>query len=263
MLSFQIRSARCKAVVILITGVLSALTSNLNGQGNLTKPFLSPHSADPPAAQFSRVASEMQSEDAAIRSQRDQRWRGIAPIPLEDPGTNGESGAANTAETFIDVVGPAPEALPIKTSEIVAIGHVTSAQGFVTPDKSGVYSEFSITVERVLKAKGTVGQTVIGIRMGGQVHFPSGHVTEYLFYGVGYPKIGPSYLFFLHQQPNSRDFGILTAYELSGTKTYAIDNVAPFIEFDGADQVTLLKAVDTRITHDGGVPSPIEGERAP
>jgi hypothetical protein len=166
-------------------------------------------------------------------------------------------------QTFIDFVGPVPEALPIKTSELIAIGHVTSAQGFVTPDKTGVYSEFSITVGRVLKVKGTVRQTVIGIRMGGEVHFPSGHVTDYLFQGVGYPKIGPSYLFFLYQQPNSGDFGILTAYELSGTKIYAIDNVAPFIQFDGADQDTFLKTVHAQIKQEGGVPGPIEGQRVP
>jgi hypothetical protein len=250
-LSFGIRFAFHGAIVVLIASLPLMLTTNLNAQDSPAKPFISSHSANPPRADFTRPSATLQSENANTRSQRDKYWRGVAPIPLEDPGTNGESGAANAAVTYLNVLGPSPEALPAKSSELVAIGHVTSAQGFVTPDKTGVYSEFSITVDRVLKGNQTFSQaTVIGIRRGGQVHFPSGHTTDFLFKGVGYPKQGPSYLFFLHQEPTSTDFEMMTAYELNGTKVSAIDNVDPFIQFDGLNQGTFLEIVKTNISHE-------------
>jgi len=251
------------AIAILIASLLLLLTTTSYGQDRWANPFLSSHSANPPRADFTRPPAALPSENANERSQRDKYWRGVAPIPLEDPGTKGESGAANTAETFIDVVGPAPEALPVKISELVAIGHVTGAQGFVTPDKTGVYSEFSMTIDRVLKGnQGLNHADVVGIRRGGQVHFPSGHITDYLFHGIGYPKQGSSYLFFLRQERSS-GFEIVTLYELSGTEVYAIDNVDPFVRFNGADQGNFLRTVDAAIGHNGAAHNPIEGERAP
>ena len=234
-------------VAIVIVGVQLLSTSNLNAQTDSPTSFLPVHSARPPRAQFSRNVAEVQRDDAR-RSLRMERWRGLLVSPLEDPGTIGDLGSSSISVTHIDYLEER-EALPIASSQMIAIGRVLGSQSFVTPDKTSVYSEFSIAIDHVLKRAGAgIQPTIVGVRGGGEVSFPSGHSRTVLFEGIGYPKQGPTYLFFLRQQPNSEDFGILTAYELTGSEVYALDDSEPFLAFDHLKQRTFLRIVSAQIT---------------
>jgi hypothetical protein len=206
--------------------------------------FLGIHSDEPPATRVDRTTTEAAGQ-AAKRDLRDSRWSSQLLEPLEDPGLHGYLGPESTTVTHVDYVGSGREALPAESSNCVVLGHVRSAKAFVTSERKGVYSEFSIVVDSVVVQDSTQhiapGSTLLGIRGGGTVVFPSGHQRKVLFEGIGYPKIGPQYLFFLRLQPNSDDYGILTAYELTNGKAYALDDGEPFQRYEGVDQASLLK----------------------
>ena len=230
--------------------------------GKVTARTIGSHSALPFVGNFERDASSVGSEDPVVRSNRDQQWRNLIPTPLRDPGVHGQIGAASTTVVHFDYVGPGRQAFPVSQSEIVAIGKVLSAAAFVTPDKTGVYTEFAIEVSAVLKGNGAmVGQELTAIRGGGSVVFPSGHRRNVLFDGIGYPKPGSIYLFFLHKMPsNPNDYGILTAYEFSANLVYALDNADPFTRYEGSDESKFLAIVENTITANNsgvtGVPRP-------
>ena len=212
--------------------------------------FLGIYSDEPPATSVDRTTTEAAGQSAK-RDLRDNRWGSQLLEPLEDPGLHGYLGPESTTVTHIDYVGGGREALPTELSNCVVLGHVQSAKAFVTPDRKGVYSEFSIVVDSVVGQDSTQhiapGSTLLGIRGGGTVVFPSGHQRKVLFEGIGYPKIGPQYLLFLRLQPNSDDYGILTAYELSNGKAYPLDDGKPFTRYDGVHQASLIRSVNARL----------------
>ena len=207
------------------------------------------HSAPPLEAKFDRDTSTAQNEDPLKRSHRDQEWRNLMSIPLGDPGTQGQIGSESTSVAHFDYVGEGRQALPVSQAELVGIGQVMSGAAFVTPDKSGVYTEFAINLSSVLKGDASmIGQNVTGIRGGGSVVFPSGHKRKVLFQGIGYPKLGSVYVFFLHKMPgNPGDYGILTAYELSGSVVYALDDIDPFTKYEQSEQSKFLALVQDTI----------------
>ncbi len=255
------RHTQIGAVVCLL-----ALPFQMQGQaavGSVTtqstvqphKRAIGPHSADPVEAKFQRDSSDLLNDDAAARDKRDTQWRNTtAPNTLIDPGTEGGLGGESTNVTHMDYVGNGREALPIKNSELIAIGSVVSSRGFVTPDKTGVYTETTIRLTTVLK--GTASRaTVTGISAGGNVVFPSGHKKKVVFDGIGYPKAGGVYLFFLHQMPKTNsDFGILTAYELTGSSVLALDNESSFTQYEGMNQTSFLNKVQALISSGGQLP---------
>lgn len=221
------------------------------------KHALGPHSADPVEAKFHRDASDLLNDDAAAREKRDAQWSNTTvPNTLADPGTQGGLGGDSTSVTHIDYVGNGRPAFPINTSELIAIGSVLNSRAFVTPDKTGVYTEVLIRLTTVLKGSdASVGTTVTGIRAGGAVVFPSGHKKKVVFEGIGYPKVGGVYLFFLHHMPQTRsDFGILTAYELTGSSVLALDNEAAFTQYEGLNQSSFLNKVQSMISTGGQLP---------
>jgi hypothetical protein len=240
-----------------ITAGLAFLAQSTNAQSSRApgavvlpdKRAIGPHSAEPAVGKFERDSVDLKNDDSFTRAQRDQQWRGLVPDVLKDPGTNAAIGMESTTVSHIDYVGEGPAALPTDRSDLVIVGQVLRSSAFVTPDKTGVYSEFPILVQSVLKGdSSSISKTVIGIRGGGTVTFPSGHKRKILFDGMGYPQTGPKYLFFLHKMPGTAlDYGILTAYELSGTSVYALDNVEPFTKYEGAEQATFLQTIKNQI----------------
>lgn len=203
------------------------------------------HSAAPLVASFNREADQGGSLEAeSQRLHRDSRWRGQVLQPFEDPGVNGVAGAESATMTIDDVVGGGLQAIPTDAASAIVIGSVQQGQAFVSPDKTGVYSEFSIVIANVLKSENTqqilAGATVIGIRPGGEIHYPSGHREKFLFRGIGYPKLGAQYVFFLRQDPGGSDYAILTAYELKEGIVFALDSEEPFMHYEGVAQGSFL-----------------------
>jgi hypothetical protein len=127
---------------------------------------------------------------------------------------------------------PPEEALPTHISDAVIIGNVTSARAYVSEDKTGVYSEFTVRVSDVLKSPSArtlvAGTEVEALRPGGGVRFPSGQVRKFLIGGRGLPQIGGRYVFFLKYDNLAQAFYIVTGYRLSDGKVSPLDGLPKY-----------------------------------
>lgn len=116
--------------------------------------------------------------------------------------------------------------LPADKSDLIIEGEVTGAQAFLSDDKTGIYSEFTIRTSKILKAPAhlsvSAGDTVVAERSGGKVKYPSGKVIRYRIEGQGMPALGERYLFFLARTAEG-NYRLLTAYEIRGDKVFALD----------------------------------------
>ena len=126
-------------------------------------------------------------------------------------------------------------ALPAAQSDAVIVGEVTTAQAFLTEDKTDVISEFTIHVNDLLKenliAPFSVGDSLDVIRGGGGVRLGSGKVIRYGAEGKPLPRIGGRYLFFLkYNKDEGKDYSIITAYSLENDRVNPLDGLA----LDGA-----------------------------
>ena len=99
--------------------------------------------------------------------------------------------------------------LPVEQSTTIVIGKVSEARAHISENKSSVYSEFVVEVQRILKDDAGVGSRVVAERDGGRIRFPSGSVFRYFVIGLGIPEVDNSYLLFLKQLEDG-DFSIIT-----------------------------------------------------
>jgi hypothetical protein len=105
-------------------------------------------------------------------------------------------------------------------------GQVIHAEAFLSNDRTGVYSEFSVQATSVLK--NSTGQpinlngTVVVERLGGKVKYKSGRVIRYRIEGQGSPIRGQLYLFFL-RRTDQASYHLLTAYHIQGQTVSALD----------------------------------------
>ncbi len=202
------------------------------------------HSGPPPVAEYERSDRQVRPKRAA----KDKRLQHLFPRPLADPA--GELGRETLNDRVdIDYVG-VMQALPIAKATTIILGTVTRAKSFVTPDKTGVYSEFAIRVNEVLKqddvAPVTAGEIVIGTRLGGSVAFPSGRRENVIIEAAGFPKENVTYVLFGWRSPETddpHDYGIYTAYEISGGLVYPLDDGPLFARYEGACAIALIAEI--------------------
>src|SRR5439155_5322439 len=98
-------------------------------------------------------------------------------------------------------VNPHLPAFPVRESRVVLIGQIASDAAYLSNDKTGVYSEFTVIAEEVLKndlaGELLAGSSITITREGGRIRFPSGRLH---WYGIGrqsMPRIGSRYVIFL------------------------------------------------------------------
>lgn len=112
-------------------------------------------------------------------------------------------------------------ALPVAQSDAVVIGEVLDAKAYLSNDKSGVYSEFSLRADEVLMESGTAkiapGSTVVAEREGGRVRLPSGVIELYQIAGYGMPRNHHRYVLFLRGTGEERSYSIITGYGAGGS----------------------------------------------
>ncbi len=140
------------------------------------------------------------------------------------------------------------------SSDLVIVGKVLKSEAYLSTDKSGIYTEFTVNVEECLKAPNVdnlqIGKTLRVDRPGGYVRYPNGQLVSYKIQGTGLPKAGTSYLFFLKLEAESGNYAVLAAYEFSDQYFRSLDRGMP-------DELTpirtvsdLLETVRTRIARD-------------
>jgi len=135
-------------------------------------------------------------------------------------------------------------ALPVAQSEYVILGKVTGAEAHLSENKKNVYSEFKVTVEKVLKTSSSSiyqGTEITVDRIGGFVKYPNGQSVLYRIADMNMPLVGERYLFFLTSL-NLQDISILTAYELGPTVS-PLDESPQFEKYRGVSETMLLQSV--------------------
>lgn len=197
----------------------------------------------------SAVADPKQRE---LREARGQRYNQRAPQPLGDFPPNWVGYATGT-DWYLGV-----PAFPLGQSDAVIVGEVTASEAHLSNDKRGVYSEFSIRVNGVLKNNRdtplSVGDLVVGEREGGVVRFQGGRLFEYTIFHQGMPRTGRNYLFFLSRNKQGEDYAIVTAYEFRRGQVVPLDESAAFSFYKNSDEHEFLNIVRAEIARNTRLP---------
>ncbi|HJP92211.1 MAG TPA: hypothetical protein VJ875_09665, partial [Pyrinomonadaceae bacterium] len=117
-------------------------------------------------------------------------------------------------------------ALPVAESSYILLGRVTNAEAHLSENKKNVYSEFTISVEKVFKTADSsiiVGNEIVVDRIGGYVKCPNGRTLLYRVASTNMPAVNERYLLFLTSK-NDQDFSILTAYALKSDGVSPLDD---------------------------------------
>jgi len=248
-LKMKNRNSRLLFGSLMLSGLAVVLVqSKVNAQEPPPPP--SKRSGQPPRATFGALSEE----DNALRIRREKRENKHRNFyrPISDPGRLVE-GEQTTIKVRIYEYSRDFEPFPAAQAALVIVGTVTRSQGFVSADRTYIYSDFHISVEEILKgdpsAKISIGSTVIASRPGATVDFPSGHTRQFVIEKQGLPKIGSKYLFFLRKaEPDLPEYEIIVsgAYEISEGRAHPLDDYQPKLE--GVPALVLMeqarKAVD-------------------
>lgn len=159
--------------------------------------------------------------------------------------------AAVNPETVETEFFPEPHirlpALPVAESDLVVVGTIGGGQAHLSENKRNVFSEFTLLVEEVFKARSSEisqGSVLTIDRIGGHVRYPNGQKVLYRIAGLNMPQIGSRYLFFLTSKHNKADVSILTGYELKATGAVPLDEGLPEVtSLTGTSEKDLLQRV--------------------
>ena len=144
-----------------------------------------------------------------------------------------------------------PPLFPIDESPLIVLGKVEKATAFLSNDKSGVYTEYTIRVDDVLKnsdSNKAGPKKVIADREGGVVIYPGGQRVMYQDSALGLPRLGSQYLFFLKKDDESPNYGIITSYEIDGGSARQVERGRNFDEFKDSDKTVFLEKVRAKIS---------------
>jgi hypothetical protein len=182
--------------------------------------------------------------ERALRQLRSSRYDNSGLLPLADASDS--AGLGDEIHFSVTHSRGIAAPLPIGESNTIVIGEVVNAQPYLSNDGTGLYSEFAIRVETVLKNDCSGAPhpngTVVAEREGGALRLPDGRVLRYRAQDAGLPSAGRRYAFFLARNEQGDDFSILRLYELCGSHVLALDPVAR--EADPASSETgFLKAL--------------------
>lgn len=184
-------------------------------------------------------------EDKAKRRNRNKHYDGKGLVD-SNPSNSG-SATIFDSEVFFDL-----PALPVVQSDVILTADVLNSEAHLSNDKTGVYSEFNVQVDVVLKGiVPTLSQTnLISVsRLGGIVRYPSGHKERYEIAHQNMPAIGKRYLFFLRAIKDTQDYEIVTGYEIGPERVLPLDYGVRFEAFTGTDSAVFLNTVRDAIAN--------------
>lgn len=140
-----------------------------------------------------------------------------------------------------------PPAMPTLESKIIVVGEILNTQAQLSNDKRGIYSEFIIRVDEVLKNNDSdkiiQGSSITADRPGGSVRYPNGQKEIYSFSEIGLPRIAKRYIMFLTKPDETPNYYILTGYELKEGKVVPLDNGLGFLKFKGMNETDFMKTI--------------------
>ena len=157
--------------------------------------------------------------------------------------------AAGDSTVLVDKIDLSLPAFPVKKATAVVLGRVTDARSYLSNDKTGVYSSFTIHVEEVLKnpSKLTIGSLIEGEREGGRVEFPSGRIRLYMIAEQDMPRVGGRYVFFLNDGDNETVFEIMTGYEIGDSSVLPLDDLPEASAHENSATAKFLNELRTKL----------------
>lgn len=199
------------------------------------------------------------------RKQREQRY-GTSGLPrkVDDSSrlVNGklESTQLRIADTvMVDKPGET-RGIPASVSTLIVVGTVVSGKAFFNDDHTYVYSDYSVRVDQILKPDASVavipGDMIVAAHEGGAIHFPSGHVTNFVSQGHGFPEIGSQYILFLWKSISTLpeyEMVFNSGYQLKDGRVYPLDDDNS--QFTGIDATEFLGQVQKAIARRKGAGS--------
>lgn len=239
-----------RLILVLIAITVAALTTivTLRGKGQVGDKVTPPDSRKQKEEVESQFpTAELETPEPADPEKRNRRRKKSARYDNHHL-VNRNDGYGDAVESvFFDEWDLGLPAIPAPQSEVVVAGDVTDARAYLSNDKTGIYSEFEITVGEVFKNGASaplgVNSTIIAERAGGAVRYPSKGKYLYRVSGQGMPRVGKRYVFFLKAAGLAQTFRIVTAYELRGDKVFPLDSAEQFGPYKGTDDARFLSAV--------------------
>jgi hypothetical protein len=183
------------------------------------------------------------AEEKATRSRRNKRYDKRNMVTRSPP--NGITGAVFDNHDFC-----ALPALPVAQSNVILTAEVLNSGAHLSNDKTGVYSEFNVRVEELLKGTLPVlsqNRVITISRPGGKVRYPSGVVMNYEVMAQQMPGSGKQYVFFLEAIPDSQDYEIVTGYEIGSGVVKPLDG-GQFESFRGKNVVEFINTIRDAIS---------------
>jgi hypothetical protein len=141
--------------------------------------------------------------------------------------------------------------LPVAQSDAVVLGDVSKTAAYLTEDETGVYSEFTVRIDEILKTDGqaslSTGGSIIADRPGGRVRYPTGEMGQFSITGRGMPREGKRYVLFLKRGGEDEDYQIITGYELRQGRVFPLDkstsNQTNFDIYANSDETSFLNKI--------------------
>jgi hypothetical protein len=221
------------------------------------------------AALFIILPSKGQVKDSQRKSQRrafDETRYPIADFLAGEPSEPGQRvkrrvrsekydqslfrvnpNAAGDTTSIVDMVDANLPAFPLAQGSLVVVGQIMDARAYLSSDKSGVYSSFTIQLNEILKDTSksslTTGSVIEAERQGGRVRFPSGRLHLFLVSRLDMPQVGLRYLLFLQNGADGPIFQIISGYELKDGKVSALDDLPNAKTYENADELIFLSQV--------------------
>lgn len=194
--------------------------------------------------------------DRSLRSSRNSRYDKSASKPIDQlPPEATSSGLVSEWDAHLP-------ALPTAQSDAIVLGEVLDARAFLSNDKTGAYSEFTVNVSEVFKKRGSLkGGRLTIERQGAKVELPSGRIFDVEVIGQRMPQVGHRYILFLTSNNETRDYSILTGYEIAGEKVSPLDTIQKFAVYDKVDAKSFLSDLESAIRHPPAPPIKKEGQR--
>lgn len=243
----------------LVAFTAAALTTivTLRGQGQ------SEGEGTPPDKQRQREefesrfpVTDFESQEPADPDKRNSRRRKSGRHDNSHFVNKGDAAGGSVESVFFDERDSGLPAVPVSQSEAVLVGSVVDAQAYLSNDKTGVYSEFNVAVEEVLKnsvSAPLAAKSVVSMeREGGTVRYPSKGKYLYRISGQGMPRVGKRYVFFLKATEPPQTFEIIAAYELRGGKVVPLDSAQQFDAYKNMEEVVFLDGLRNAVERPGG-----------
>lgn len=233
--------------IILFTAIASLVSFSMRssagtqGKGQKASPETENYSG--PVVDYdtnSQVSSLKDPKKQELKQIKSKRYNHRAPEPL-----------GNFASVSFEVnthwnIGLQP--LPVKESDIIVLGKVIDAQAYLSSDKMGVYSEFTLNVERLFKnSEPPIGESLVLEREGGVVRFSSGRLLPYKINGQRLPRSQREYVFFLKHNLQGEDYHIITGYQILQNKIVPLDEVDKFQVFNDMEAEQFIKTLQEAV----------------